>query len=216
SVWANMLNLSLNTSTGAMVMALTDAGGTASKKYLAIYYDGTHVTVSQTAGSHTFTPSSVLFDGAFHLWTATISTGGTVTVYVDGISLGSFSGIFPTGTPTMLQWGGDTTVTASSTAGLFTGYMSMAAVYDKVVDVERILTWYQSGSTGFANELAGTRLQRVLTWGHWSAPQAIDPGVTLQQVFNYLTGGYGNNGLTGAIGNWNTAGGSVGVDQGAL
>lgn len=216
SVWANMLNSSLNTSTGAMVMALTDAGGTTSKKYLAVYYDGTHVTVSQTAGSHVFTPSSVLFDGAFHLWTATISTGGTVTVYVDGISLGSFSGTFPAGTPVMLQWGGDTTVTASSSAGLFTGYMSMAAVYDKAVDAERILAWYQSGATGFANELAGTRIQRVLTWAHWSAPQAVDPGVTFQQVFNYLTGGYGNNGLTGAIGNWNTAGGSVGVDQGAL
>src|SRR5262249_2272025 len=46
-------------------------------------------------------------------------------------------------------------------------------------------------------------------------PQAVDPGVSLQQQFNYLTGGYGGNGLAGSIGNSGSAGGSAGIDNGA-
>jgi hypothetical protein len=37
----------------------------------------------------------------------------------------------------------------------------------------------------------------------------------MQQPFNYLTGGYASNGLTGAVGNYNTAGGAAAVDFGA-
>ena len=115
----------------------------------------------------------------------------------------------------MLQFGGDTTATTASAAGLFTGTMSLAANYDRVVDLERIQSWFTSGATGFLDELGGVRIQRVLAWARWNAPQAVDPGLSLQQAFNYLTGGYGNNGLTGAIGNWSTAGGSTGIDNGA-
>lgn len=216
SVWAQMLNVPVNYTAGATVMALTDQNGTAGgKEYLAVSYDGTNVTVSQTAGSHTFTPSSILFDGNWHLWTATISTGGTITVYLDGAVLGSFAGTMPLGTPTMLQFGGDTTISPTGTAGFFTGSMSLAGDYDRVVDPERILSWYQSGATGFLDELAGVRIQRILAWARWNAPQAVDPGLSMQQQFNYIAGGYANNGLTGAIGHANTAGGSTAVDQGA-
>lgn len=216
SVWAQMLNVPVNYLAGATVMTLTDVNGTGGgKEYLAVYYNGTNVTVSQTAGSHNYTPSSILFDGNWHLWTVTITTGGTVTVYLDGAVLGTFSGSFPAGTPTMLQWGGDTTVSPTSSAGFFTGSMSLAGAYDRVVDPERILTWYQSGATGFLDELGGTRIQRILAWVRWNAPQAIDPGLSLQQQFNYIAGGYANNGLTGAIGHANTAGGSTAIDQGA-
>ena len=217
AVWTQFFNTAQNTQTGAMVMTLTDQNGTGGgKEYLAVYYNGTTVTVSQTSGSHTFTPSgSSLFDTKWHLWAITVSTGSVVTLYLDGVSLGSYTATMPTGTPAMLQWGGDSTVSATSSAGLFTGCMANAAVYDRVIDPERIQSWFLSGSTGFIDEDAGARIQHVLAWARWSGPQAIDTGLSRQQVFNYLTGGYGSSGLTGAIGNFQTAGGSAAVDTGA-
>ena len=216
SVWAQMLNTPVNPLSGAVIMTLTDQNGTAGgKEYLALSYDGTNVTAAQTAGSHTFSPPSFLYDGQWHLWTATITTGGTISVYLDAKLLGSFAGSFPVGTPTMLQWGGDTTISPTSSAGLFTGCMYLAAAYDRVVDTERILSWYQSGNSGFLDELGGTRVQRILAWARWSAPQAIDTGLAMQQAFNYLGGGYASNGLSGSIGNALTAGGASGVASGA-
>lgn len=216
AVWTQMFFTPSNPVTGATIFTLTDAAGPAGgKNYLTLYYNGTTLSVSQTAGSHSMSPSSFLFDSGWHLWAATITTGGTVTVYLDGAVLGTFSGSFPAGTPTMIQWGGDTTATTAAGAGIFTGCMALAGAYDRVVDPERIATWYQSGATGFQDELAGQRIQRILAWAHWSGPQAIDPGLSLQQEFNYLTGGYGNNGLTGAIGQFNTAGGAAGVSSGS-
>jgi len=214
SVWAQMYS-GLNSSTGAMVMLLTNQAGSGSAKYLGVYYNGTTVTVSQTSGSQVYTPTASLFDSKWHLWTVTITTAGVITLYIDTVQIGSFTGSFPSGSPTLLQWGGDTTVTSTSSAGLWTGCMYLAAVYPRVIDFERMQTWYQSGTTGFLDELAGTRLQRVLAWARWSAPQQIDPGLSKQQAFNYLTGGYGSSGLTGAIGNYATAGGSAAVDFGA-
>jgi hypothetical protein len=214
SVWAQMYFVASNTS--AVIMCLTDLNGTAgSKNYLTLSYDGTHVTVTQTAGSTSFTPASFLFDGNFHLWTVTISTAGLITVYIDGSSIGSLTGTFPAGSPVMLQHGGDVTATTASAAGLFTGTMALAGNYDRVVDLERIQSWFTSGATGFLDELGGIRIQRILSWARWNAPQAVDSGLSKQQAFNYLTGGYGNNGLTGSIGNFSTAGGSTGIDSGA-
>jgi hypothetical protein len=215
AVWAQMDTSNYPNAANATIMTLTDASGTAGTHvYLALYYNGTQVTVTQTAGSTSFTPAAPLFDGRFHLWAVTISTGGTITVYLDGVSLGSLAGTFPGGTPSMLQLGGDTTATTASTAGIFTGLLSTACAVDRVVDAERIQDWALSGITGYLDELAGTRIQRVLTWARWSAPQAVDPGTSLQQQFNYLTGGYGSNGISGAIGNFATAGGAA-LDSGA-
>jgi hypothetical protein len=213
SVWAQMYFVPSNTN--AVIMTLTDQFGTTGKNYLTLSYDGTHVNVTQTAGSHSFSPASFLFDTKMHLWTVTVDTAGNITVYLDGSVLGSFAGTFPAGSPVMLQWGGDTAVTVAATAGIFTGCMTLAGAYDRVVDPERILSWYTSGATGFLDELAGLRIQRVLAWARWNAPQAVDPGLSLQQQFNYLTGGYGSSGLTGAMGNYQTAGGSIGIDSGA-
>lgn len=214
SVRAQMYFVPVNTS--AIIMALSDQNGPAGgKNYLTLAYDGTHVTVSQTAGSTQFTPPAFLFDSNWHTWAVTVSPAGLITVYLDGSVLGTLTGTFPSGTPTMLQWGGDVTATTAGTAGLFTGCMSLAGAYDRVVDPERILTWHQSAATGFLDELGGTRIQRVLAWARWSAPQAVDPGITKQQQFNYLTGGYGSNGVTGAIGNYATAGGAAGAASGA-
>ena len=205
----------LNSSTGAVIIALSNQAGTGSAKYLEVYYNGTTVTLSQTAGSQAFTPSANLYDGKWHLWTVTISPADVVTLYIDAVSQGSYTATFPFGSPTLLQWGGDTTVTSTSSAGLWTGSMYLPAVYPRVIDLERIQAWFLSGVTGFLDELAGTRIQRVLSWARWSAPQAIDLGVTEQQAFNYLTGGYGSSGLSGSIGNYSTAGGSAAVDSGA-
>jgi hypothetical protein len=211
SVWAQMYYVPSNTN--AVIMDLTDiTGGTV---YLKLSYDGTNITAAQSGGSQTFSPPSYLFDSRWHLWTVTVNAGSVVTVKLDGVTLGSYTATFPSGTPTMAQWGGDATATTASTAGIYTGLQYLAGVYDQVVDDERILTWAQSGITGFLNELAGLRIQRILSWARWGAPQAADQGTTMQQQFNYLGSGYASNGLSGSVGNFATAGGAIGAASGA-
>jgi hypothetical protein len=217
SVWANMLPSTAASGTAARLISLTSlAGPVSGTSYLTVLYaSGLVVDVNVGSTLTTYTPPASLLDGKWHLWTVTVTTAGVVTLYIDAVSVLTFTGSFPGGQPLLLQYGGDSTAPLFVQTGQFTGYMTGAGVYDRVVDPERIQAWFLAGSTGFLDELAGTRIQRVLAWARWSAPQAIDPGLSLQQVFNYLTGGYGSAGLTGAIGNYQTAGGSAAVDTGA-
>lgn len=213
-VWAQILNMQANITSGATLMVLDNSS--TGNNFLWLYYNGaTSVTVSQGVSwtvQATYTVPN-LCDSGWHHWAFTVSTGGTVTTYLDGVALGSFAGAFPAGTPNRLTFGGN--ATATSSPGFFTGYMYLGGAYDRVIDAERIASHYQSGATGFGDELSGTRIQRVLAWARWSAPQAVDQGVSMQQIFNYLGGGYGSSGLSGAIGNFATAGGAVGLAQGA-
>lgn len=216
-VWAQIWNNTNNLSSGAVIMALSDDKGTgAGGCFFRVLAKNTGSVASpKTAfyvvqqglswsAAHSFTTKNV-FDNGWHHYAVQIGTDSTVTIYIDGSAVGSFKGTFPAGaTPTRLQFGGDITVnpnwSGSAGGGFFTGLMCNAVVYDHNLDPERILSHYDSGATGFARELSGQRIQRVLSWAHWAAPQAIEPGVSHMQVFNYLGGGYGSSGLSGAIG----------------
>ncbi len=187
------------------------------------------------SGGHVFEPpdlGATLFDGAWHHYAVTISTTKQVTLYIDGQWIGSYKGSFPPSPPNRLCFGGDPTVdplilrqlesigvpgylAISATPGFFTGYMANAAVFSRVLDLERIQAHYASGFNGFVGESSGTRIRRILTWAGWSGPQAIEYGLTHGQIFNYLGGGYASSGLNGAIGQYATAGGAAGVDNGA-
>jgi hypothetical protein len=187
------------------------------------------------SGGHLFEPpysGATLFDGSWHLYSVTISTTRQVTLYIDGYWVGSYQGSFPPSPPNRLCFGGDPTVdplilrqlegigipgylNVSATPGYFTGYMANAAVFPRVIDPERIQAHFASGLNGFVGESSGTRIRRILTWAGWSGPQAIEYGLSHQQVFNYLGDGYGSSGLSGAIGQFSTAGGSAEVDDGA-
>lgn len=170
-----------------------------------------------------------LFDSKWHHYAVTFSTSGLITIYLDGVEIHSFQGQFPSGQLEMLQIGGDVTgpLTPEKApdptpvawaeeygVGCGTGYIANVAVYDRVLDPERILAHYKGAVSGFSGELDGLRIQRILTYANWAYPQAIEQGVSEAQQLNYLGDGYGSSGLSGAIGEYNTAGGGF-TDQGA-
>lgn len=154
-----------------------------------------------------------LIDDHWHHYVVTVDKSGNVQLYVDGVRLSSFKGQFPSGTPNTLSILGDPS--DKTGLGYFNGLMANVAVYDRVLDPERIHSHWVSAASGFNAELSGSRIQRVLTYARWAGPQAIEPGLSHQQLFNYLGGGYGTAGIGGAIGQYATGGGSAAVDNGA-
>ena len=242
-VWARINFTANNELSGATIMTLSDEKGVnGSGEFFSLavgFHSGfTYLLLPQRGvswGNWQIIPlpgGSGLFDNGWHHYALTISTGGHVAIYLDGIWMGAFQGIFPNGTPSHLSFGADYSMDPFATAklgsgvigvggntwimgcGFFTGYLQGAAVYDRVLDPERIASHFLSGSTGFVGELSGVRIQRVLTYANWAGPQAIENGLSQQQIFNYLGGGYASSGLGGAIGQQNTAGGGF-TDNGA-
>lgn len=240
-VWAKILNNNNTVAGGATIFALMDdKGALAGGMYLKLtavnvgtvdvpqtVLTGGHATTGNE-GMHTWRVNNV-FDGAWHHYAITV-LGTKCTLYLDGFPVGTWVGSFPKGKPTRVMFGGDTTVPPKvyskslqqrrklsglgGIAGFFDGYLCNAACYDKVLDPERITSHYQSGYSGFDGDLTGIRIQRVLAWSRWAGPQAIDPGESEHQIFNYLGGTYGTGGLTGAIGQSYTAGGAL-LDSGS-
>src|SRR6185312_16121497 len=105
-----------------------NSGSGGSSVYLKLSYDGTNITAAQTTGSHNFTPPDYLFDSKWHLWTVTITSGSVLELFLDGDSLGTYTPTFPSGTPTTIQWGGDSTATTATAAGIFTGSQYLAGI----------------------------------------------------------------------------------------
>jgi hypothetical protein len=223
-VWACIANVTASRTSGAVVMTLADDagsnGGGIHFRLRLVGGSSPGIQVEQLSLSgktfHTVRTRN-LYDSKWHHYAVTISTGNTITVYLDGVSAGSFTGYTIRSKPTLLQFAGDVTVDprvgAPFQPGFYTGFTAYGAVFDQVLDSSRIFTHYQSGRTGFDTESTGARIQRVLTYARWFAPQAIESGVARMQMFNYLnTGGYGSAGLTGSIGQFNTAGGAALAD----
>lgn len=229
-VWACVANVAATRASQAVIMMLSDDKGTnGSGVHFRLRLIGGSTPAVQieqasieASTSHTLRTAN-LYDAKWHHYALTIATGGTVTVYVDGTSVGSFTAYnFHGNKPTMIQYGGDSTVTAAVNAttvqklpGFFTGFMSTAAVFDRVLDQQRIAAHFESGRTGFDQEYTGQRIQRVLTYANWFGPMAIEAGVARMQMFNYLnTGGYASSGLTGSVGQFQTSGGAA-IDSGS-
>lgn len=240
-VWAKVQNTNNTLLTGATIFAvMDDKGALAGGMYLKLtavnvgtvaapqtVLTGGHATTGNE-GMHTWRVNNV-FDYAWHHYAITVA-GTSCTLYLDGYPVGSWTGSFPPGKPTRVMFGGDTTVPPKIYAktlqqrralsglggvcGFFDGYLCNAACYDKVLDAERIQSHYQGGSTGWMKDPTGIRLQRVLAWSDWAGAQAIDPGESTQQEFNYLGGSYGTGGMSGAVGQSYTAGGAL-LDSGS-
>jgi hypothetical protein len=229
--WALIENIEANLENGAVLVVLTDDKGTYGGgdflRLVALNIGDTKSPQTillalqqgiswQSAQRLNNAPN--IYDSHWHHYAVTITTGGDVNVYIDGNLIGFFKGKFPPGKPNRLMFGGDVSVNpywgqtpftqTSAGGGYFTGLISTAAVHDRVIDHERIQAHYQSGQTGFVGESSGSRIQRVLTWARWAGPQAIEPGISRMQEFNYLNGGYGSNGISGAIGLYGTGGGA--------
>lgn len=233
--WAQILNDAANLSSKAVLMVLCDDKGTggggcilrlAAENYGTVASPKTAFYVLQQglswSAGHKFSTKN-LFDNGWHHYCVQVYPNKNVYVYIDGVQIGEFKGSFPVTKPTRLQFGGDITANAywgskttnaAAGGGFFTGSISSVAVYDRNIDPERLIVHYNSGANGFVGETSGVRIQRILNYAHWSGPQAIEPGVAHMQIFNYLGGGYASSGLSGAIGNYSTAGGGF-VDDGA-
>jgi hypothetical protein len=216
---------------GGNFLTLTIPAGPVSGK---TYTGGAQVlVVSQgnlsSNATHSFkAPVDPWKGSGWHHYAVTVGTNGTVSVYMDGTLVGQFAGKFPSGTPNWISFGGDPKLPpvpivggtvkgvpqAASVAGLFTGFLANAVIYDRVIDAQRIKSHYLSGATGYVGETAGPRISRLLTYAKWAGPQAIEDGVSRQQQLNYLGGGYASSGLSGAIGQYSTTGGGF-TDQGA-
>ena len=237
--WALIENDTNNLSSGAPLILLTDEkGANGGGAFFRLVAENTGSVASPVTTLY-LTQEGVswiaiqqlkppnVFDGHWHHYAVSVTTGGYIGIYLDGNQIGVFHGSFPEGTPNRLVFGGDpygdfytganpyAFGPPGTGAGFFTGMMTNCAVFDRVPDPERIMAHYQSGATGFVGESSGRRIQRVLTWARWAGPQAVEFGISQQQEFSYLGGGYATSGLSGAIGDYSTAGGAAAVDQGA-
>lgn len=245
-VWAKVYNYTANLNQGAVIISLADVKGRHVSNYLklvAVNYGTTSAPTTNfyvthgnrtilSAHAYRYSPINT-YDGKWHHYAITVQANRVVTLYVDGVFLGSHKAAMASAPPNRLQFGGDMTTNPSKIVGTigklvgvgkaspdvlqgtFSGFLSQAAVYDRVLDQERLAAHVASGQTGFANEVSGRRISHVLAWAKWSGPQAIESGRIPQQPINYLGQGYASSGLSGSIGAYNTAGGAPGVDDGA-
>ena len=154
----------VNTSTAAVqtIAKLTDPLGiyvtlevSAASKLVANFADSYALT------SGTITSASNVTGGTKHV-AVTISvaaTTATMTLYINGVSVGTTTWTQSTGYLygwRTLQVGGD------STGNLLTGTVSHVALTIADVGATRLLEHYEAGMTGFAGELSGARVERIL------------------------------------------------------
>jgi hypothetical protein len=85
------------------------------------------------------------FDGSWHHLALTY-TGGTATIYVDGVSVGSKSSITP-GTITLNRTAAGGLLRASASS-FFAGTLDEVAFYNDALTATQILANYNRGATG--------------------------------------------------------------------
>jgi hypothetical protein len=137
------------------------------------------------------TSASSFNDGATHhvALTQSIAAGspvGTVTntLVVDGVSVGSatYSGSY-------ISSYVKSNVGGVAAGALFTGTIAHVAASSSAVSVSRLLSHYQSGSTGFAGERSDQRIARLARYaGVLTAEQSLDAGFSTSITFVDTTG----------------------------
>jgi hypothetical protein len=163
-----------------------------------VYYDSSGTRQFVVIGS-----AGALWDGNWHHHFLQASSTGYV-YYLDGALVASGSWTLVRTVPKIFEVNGNTS-RFSQTPGAFefgNAQFANVAIYDHVIDPERIVAHFQSGNTGFAGENTGTRAQRLLCYAKWDKPQAVDTGVSPTQALNYMGSGlgYGSGGIAGAFG----------------
>ena len=151
-----------------------------------------------------FFGSSIL-DGHWHHHALSFNLT-SYSYYLDGVLTSSGSWTLCSDAPTMIEIGGKDGPYFNGYGWFTCGQFAHAAVYDRVIDHERIYSHYQAGVNGFAAETTGARISRFLTYAKWASPQAIDVGNTLMQELNYLGNGYASAALGGSAGTFGAYG----------
>lgn len=154
----------VNTSTAAVqtIAKLVDPYGvyvtlevSAASKLVANFSDPYALT------SGTITSASNVTGGTKHV-AVTISvaaTTATMTLYINGVSVGTTTWAQSTG----LLYGWKSLYVGGDPSGnLLTGTVSHVAVTIADVGAARLLEHYEAGMTGFAGELSGARVERIL------------------------------------------------------
>ena len=104
------------------------------------------------------------------------AVGSTVyeDLYVDGRHV---AGATRTGTP-MVGRGVVLGYGVLEGGEAYVGNVSRLAVYPTVVPLARLASHWIAGKTGFAGDLTGTRIARILAWANWAGPTVLPAGST--------------------------------------
>lgn len=137
-------------------------------------------TAGQIVGAGTLTSPLSYADGSTH-HVAVTSGGGTLTLYVDGVSV-AVTGI-ATITDTDPFSTGGTDSTALGAGVPFTGTLSHAAYFTSVLSGTQVATHAAAGLTGFAGDTTSDRLIRYVGFaGVESAAVSAETGQTTVQT----------------------------------
>jgi hypothetical protein len=165
---------------------------TAGNRVLSIASEGgglARAAFIDSTGTYIIDGGSGVNDGNVHHLAATVTSGGTLRLYVDGVQVASSAtGATGTFSPTRLYIGGQPVGTESTTAGFFGG-LSHVAVYSAVLSAARIADHAAAGLTGFAGEGSGARIARLAAYaGIPAAAVSAETGSATGLPFRDTTG----------------------------
>jgi len=128
-------------------------------------------------------PASIVDGGWHHLAATRTTAGGNVTVYVDGVSAGTFTGSVTASAADTLTVGDATTVTYAP--GRFQGNVGYVAVYDTALSAARIAA-HAAPRNGFAGDTTDARVSRFLGFGGVTTGLVLDAGQTTVGTYPQL------------------------------
>jgi hypothetical protein len=141
-------------------------------EFAMVASDGLDVVVAEEGSS--------INDGGTHHIAGTYDTG-TITLYLDGVEIGSDSGTAGTlAGPLTFEIGNQ-----DSTWG-FPGWIDEVAVYDSVLPAARIAAHAEAVRTPWNGDLPGERINRILDFIGWPEElRDVDDGVTTLQSASF-------------------------------
>jgi hypothetical protein len=145
------------------------------------------MAVLTPSGAGSVTATTTLDTTAPHHLAFTWAADGTLKAYVDGIQEASVSvvpGVFDTSVYAILGGGSTGTSGAPALAGTY----DEVAIYNTVLSPTRIAAHAAARATGWAGELSGARINRILDAAGWPATDRdIDTGTSTVQGANLAT-----------------------------
>jgi hypothetical protein len=196
-----------------IALMVNDPGGVVTNNGIILNW------VDSAGNAHQVIPRAA--DLALNTWyhIALQVTSTTYKVFLNGVSIASGSwGSLWSATPNLLsvmgqqdkfnQVAGSAIITPypNLSYAFINGSAAHLAVFDRIIDPERLVFHYNAGVTGFAGETTGPRVSRLLAYARWGQAQTIDQGLANFQALNYLGTGYASATIGGSAGNFGNAG----------
>ena len=182
--------------------------GTGTQRNTAVYVSSGALYISSidlTNGGTGFRlwgrASPVLNDGRAHHIVVTSDVTAGIGCYVDGVAalpdLNIATGsAFTWTSPATVAYLGCMKLAGTTTTPFYSGSLDQVAFYDGALTSTEAAAHYEAGNTAWANDLSGTRLNRILDVVGWpTADRDIDDGDAYLQAF----AGDGSSALDAAI-----------------